>query len=115
MNVGFNLWWLSVRRPVRLLAPSVSEAAEKKVTTHTLCGFTFYLCTTAVSYWFPVIALVILFGVQVLWIVTSVDDADRDVTTDVRPLVAVESRQSEQVEPSTPVSAHGSWLSTVEV
>ena len=30
MNLGFNICWLCVRRPVRLLAPSVSKAAERK-------------------------------------------------------------------------------------
>jgi len=43
-------------------------------------------------------------GVQVLWIVMSVEEEDR-----------VESTHSEQVEPLTPVKAHGSWLSTIEV
>jgi hypothetical protein len=115
MNLGFNICWLCVRRPVRLLAPSVSKAAERNVTIQMLSGFTFYLCTTALSYWLPVTALIIISGVQVLWIVTSVDEGDRDVATDAHPLVAVESRQSEQAEPSTPANAHGPWLSTVEV
>jgi len=104
MNLGFNLWWLCVCRPVRLLAPSVSKAAERRVTIQTLSGFTFYLCTTALSYWLPVTALIIISGVQVLWIVMSVEEEDR-----------VESTDSEQVEPLTPVKAHGSWLSTIEV
>ena len=111
MNVGFNLFWLSILRPVRLLAPSVSKAAERKVTIHTLSGFIFYLCTTALSYWYPVTALIIMAGVQVLWIVLSVDEGVRDVTTDLHPLV----EESEQVEPSAPVQAHSPWLSTVEV
>ena len=115
MNLGFNICWLCVRRPVRLLAPSVSKAAERNVTIQMLSGFTFYLCTTALSYWLPVTALIIISGVQVLWIVTSVDEGDRDVATDAHPLVAVESRQSDQAEPSTPANAHGPWLSTVEV
>ena len=85
------------------------------MTIQMLSGFTFYLCTTALSYWLPVTALIIISGVQVLWIVTSVDEGDRDVATDAHPLVAVESRQSEQAEPSTPANAHGPWLSTVEV
>jgi len=105
MNLSFNLWWLSIRRPVRLLAPSVSKAAERKLTIHTLSGFTFYLCTTALSYWFPATALIVIFGVQVLWIVTSVEEGD----------VAVESKYSEQVEASAPVKAPGPWLSTIEV
>src|SRR5262245_6678717 len=48
MNVGFNILWFSAHRPVRLLGPSISKAAERKFSLQTLSGFTFYLCTTAV-------------------------------------------------------------------
>lgn len=37
-NLGFNLWWLSIFRPVRLLPPSVSEAAAKRITMQILGG-----------------------------------------------------------------------------
>src|SRR5262249_34507625 len=110
MNLGFNTLWFCAHRPVRLLGPSISKAAERKFTVQTLGGFTFYLSTTALSYWFPITALIIISGVQVLWIVTSVDEGGRDVTTDTHPLVAVESRHSEQAEPSRPVKAHSPWL-----
>ena len=110
MNIGFNLFWLCILRPVRLLASSVSKAEERRVTRHTLCGFAFYLCTTALSYWSPVTALVLIFGVQVVWIVMSVDEGIRDVTTDSHSLV----EESEQEEPSAPRKAQSPWLSTVE-
>ena len=110
MNLGFNLFWLCILRPVRLLASSVSKAAERKVTIQTLSGFMFYLCTTALSYWYPVTALIIISGTQVLWIVMSVDEGIRDVTTDSHSLV----EESEQEEPSAPRKAQSPWLSTVE-
>lgn len=93
MNLGFNVCWLCTRRPARLLAPSVCKAAERKVTIRTLSGLAFYLCTTVLAYWLPVTALISISGVQVLWIVASVDEGDRDVTTDLHPLVAVESKR----------------------
>ena len=105
MNLGFNLCWLCIRRPVRLLAPTVSKAAERKLTIQTLSGFTFYHCTTALSYWFPVTALIIIFGVQVLWIVTSVDEGSRDVTRHSSPPL-------EPLQPVTPLQASGLSSST---
>jgi TMEM175 potassium channel family protein len=95
MNLGFNVLWFCVHRPIRLLAPSVSKAAQRKLTIQTLSGLTFYLCTTALSYWFPATALIIISGVQLLWIVTSIDDRCSDLTPD--SLVAVQFR-SEQEE-----------------
>jgi uncharacterized membrane protein len=100
MNLGFNVVWLCAHRPVRLLAPSVSKAAQRKLTIQTLSGLPFYLCTTVLSYWFPATALIIISGVQLLWIVTSVDDRGRDVTPDA--LVAVESRPAQIEETAAP-------------
>jgi uncharacterized membrane protein len=97
MNLGFNVLWFCVHRPIRLLAPSVSKAAQRKLTIQTLSGLTFYLCTTALSYWFPATALIIISGVQLLWIVTSIDDRRSDLTPD--SLIAVQSTSEQSISP----------------
>jgi uncharacterized membrane protein len=43
-NLAFNLWWLSMFRPVRLLSSSLSKAAARKVTRHTISGTVLYAC-----------------------------------------------------------------------
>ena len=65
-NLSFDLWWLSMFRPTRLLAPSVSHRAIRKATTQMMCGTGLYVATTILAYWFPITALVVMFANQAL-------------------------------------------------
>jgi hypothetical protein len=71
-NVGFNIWWLSMFRPLRLISASVSKTAVKRATIQIFSGWLIYASTTVISYWFPITGLMIIFGSQALWIVMSV-------------------------------------------
>jgi len=77
LNGGFNIWWLSMFRPIRLFPASVSNAAVKSATIQIFSGLPIYAGTTVISYWFPVTGLVIIFGLQVLWIVMSVGSNEK--------------------------------------
>ncbi len=71
-NVAFNIWWLSMFRPIRLFPASASNAAVKRVTIQIFGGCLLYASTTVISYWSPIIGLMIIFGLQILWIIISV-------------------------------------------
>ena len=73
-NVGFNIWWLSIFRPVRLAPVTLSEPMAKRVTIQIASGLLVYGGTTIVSYWFPITGLLIILGFQILWVVMSVGD-----------------------------------------
>jgi len=77
LNVGFNIWWLSMFRPVRVFPASASDAAVKSATIKTFSGLPIYAGTTVISYWFPTTGLVIIFGLEVLWIVMSVGSNEK--------------------------------------
>ena len=77
VNAGFNVWWLSMFRPVRLL-PAVSHAAVKRVTIQIVSGLRVYACTAVISYWFPTSALLLILASQVLWVVVSIEDEKPD-------------------------------------
>ena len=73
-NLAFNLWWLSMFRPVHLLSSSLSKAAARKVTKQTISG------TVAVRLHDRPLVLVsdrrllIIFASQMLWIVLSIGE-----------------------------------------
>ncbi|HKX18443.1 MAG TPA: TMEM175 family protein [bacterium] len=71
VSVGFNVCWLSVFRPIRLLSPHAGRAAVKRDTIQMLSGLPAYAGTTVISYWFPMIGLAIIFGMELLWIVMT--------------------------------------------
>jgi TMEM175 potassium channel family protein len=73
-NVGFNIWWLSIFRPVRLAPVTMSKATVKRATIQIASGLLAYGSTTVISYWFPITALMIILGFQILWVVMSVGD-----------------------------------------
>ena len=58
----------------RLVSPSVSPAMVKTVTIQMLGGALLYTITSIISYWFPMIGLIVMFATQILWIVVSVGD-----------------------------------------
>jgi TMEM175 potassium channel family protein len=76
-NLSFDVWWLSMFRPRRLIAASVSHAATRKATIQMLCGTSLYVATTILSYWFPITALIVIFANQLLWIVLSVGEDEQ--------------------------------------
>ena len=49
LNVGFNIWWLSMFRPVRVFPASASDAAVKSATIKTFSGLPIYAGTTVIS------------------------------------------------------------------
>jgi uncharacterized membrane protein len=77
LNAGFSIWWLSMFRPVRLISESASNAAAKSATIQIFSGLPIYASTTVISYWFPITGLVIIFGLEVLWIVMSVGSNEK--------------------------------------
>ncbi len=76
-SMGFNVWWLCMFRPVRLLSTSVSKAAVRKTTIQTFGGSVLYAGTTIISYWFPVIGFSMIFASQALWIILSVGEDEK--------------------------------------
>jgi uncharacterized membrane protein len=77
LNAGFNIWWLSMFRPIRLFPASASNAAVKSATIQIFSGLPVYAGTTVISYWFPTAGLIIILGLEVLWIVMSVGSNER--------------------------------------
>jgi len=75
-NLAFNVWWLCMWRPVRLMSASISKKAIRKATTQMLCGTALYAVTTVVSYWFPITGFILIFASQVLWIVISIGEGE---------------------------------------
>ena len=67
-NIGFNVWWQSMLRPVYLLKPDVTKAHVRKLSIQCASGLPVYLTTTIISYWFPIPGLIIIFGLFFLWI-----------------------------------------------
>ena len=61
-------------RPVRLLSPSIDRALVRRATIQMLCGSALYAGTTIAAYWFPVIAFLVIFASQAIWIILSVTD-----------------------------------------
>jgi uncharacterized membrane protein len=76
-NLSFDVWWLSMFRPRRLIAASVSHATIRKATIQMLCGTSLYVATTILSYWFPITALIVIFANHLLWIVVSVGEDEQ--------------------------------------
>ena len=77
LSVGFNILWLSMFRPVRLIAASVRDAAVKNVTIQIFSGLPVYAGTMVISNWFPITGLMIIFGLEVLWITMSVGSNEK--------------------------------------
>jgi uncharacterized membrane protein len=75
LNVGFNIWWLSLFRPIRLFPAVADRAAVKTATIQIFSGLPVYAATTVMSYWFPIIGLVVILGMQLLWIVSTTGEA----------------------------------------
>ncbi len=73
-NLSHGVWWFSMFRPVRLLSPSVDRALVRRATIQMLCGSALYAGTTIAAYWFPVIAFLVIFASQAIWIILSVTD-----------------------------------------
>jgi TMEM175 potassium channel family protein len=76
-NLGFDVWWLSMFRPVRLFAASVSKAVLKKATIQMFVGLVIYAGTTVLSYWFPITGFIIIFSAQALWIIVAVNEDEK--------------------------------------
>lgn len=76
LNLSFVVWVACIFRPVRLLPDSRGTAAARKVMTQTLVGTAVYVCTTVMSYWFPIAELVVIVACQILWIVMSVSETE---------------------------------------
>jgi uncharacterized membrane protein len=76
-NVGFNIWWLSIFRPVRLAPVTVSKATTKKATIQIASGLLVYGGTAVISYWFPITGLIIILVSLILWVVMSVGDYEK--------------------------------------
>ncbi len=72
VSVGFNVSWLSIFRPTRLLPSHVNRAVVKRDTIQLFSGVPIYAGTTVISYWFPVVGLAIIFGMELLWIVMTI-------------------------------------------
>ncbi len=75
-NLGFNVWWQTMLRPVYLLNPEISEDRVKKLTIQTISGAIVYLFTTVLAYWFPVVSLIIIFALFILWVGMSMGQKD---------------------------------------
>jgi uncharacterized membrane protein len=71
LSVAFNIWWLSMFRPQRLFPAHASNAAMRSATIQIFSGLPVYAGTTIISYWFPIIGLIVIFGMELLWIVMS--------------------------------------------
>src|SRR5262249_14330540 len=74
LNLNFCLWWVCMFRPVRLVSASMSHRMVKRANIQMTIGALLYLGTTAISYWFPVTALLVMFACQGLWIGISVGE-----------------------------------------
>lgn len=75
-NIGFNLWWLSMTRPKYLLVEEVTSDMRDTITKQTVSGLFVYLFTTIIAYWFPTLALIILYALFFLWV--GMEFVDRD-------------------------------------
>lgn len=70
-NLGFILWWVTMFRPVRLLTPAIRRAGIDLVNRQMIAGTLLYLVTTILAYWYPLVAFVLIFVTQILWVAVS--------------------------------------------
>ena len=70
-NLSFIVWWACMFRPTRLLSPAISRDGISLVNRQMFAGTVLYLLTTILAYWYPVVAFVLIFVTQILWVVVS--------------------------------------------
>ncbi len=73
-NTAFLTWVAAMHRPVNLLKPGISRAHFATFRAKSRAGGAVYLITAMVSWWFPVIGLVLISALWVLWAIMSFAD-----------------------------------------
>ncbi len=72
INLAFLVWWAAMHRPVYLIKPEVTKARVKGILSQLWMGVGIYIFTTLLSFWFPVIGIVLVIAVDILWITMSI-------------------------------------------
>jgi len=70
-NVGFNLLWNSMLKPVYLVKPEFKRDSILRLTRSVRGGLIVYTIAALVAIWSPIMALIINFSLWVLWISMS--------------------------------------------
>jgi hypothetical protein len=72
VTLGFIFWWQSTHWPTNLLSRSLPKSLERKVSIQLFSGFVIYALTALVSYWFAISGLVIVFSLEILWVIVAI-------------------------------------------
>jgi len=67
VNIAFNLLWETIHGPGGLLKPDVDPKIIRRITLAVRSGFFLNLITTVVSFWSPVVGLIINSSIWILW------------------------------------------------
>lgn len=91
VNMGFNLWWLSMFRPVRLVPNWISGAIARRITMQMIGGTLLYAANTVLSYWFPIVGVIVILTSQIVWIVLDLGVDEPQALNDAGSPRAVEA------------------------
>ena len=76
INIAFIVWWRAMHKPVYLIKPEITKHRIKKILSQLVTGVSIYVLATLVSFWFPVIGIIVIIATNILWITMSFLDRD---------------------------------------
>ncbi|MDC8104580.1 TMEM175 family protein [Chryseobacterium sp. B21-037] len=71
INLAYNLLWFLATRNKKLLRPGITDAAIKKIHNNYLYGLPIYVLALILSFWIPVLSLLIILGLWIFWALSS--------------------------------------------
>jgi uncharacterized membrane protein len=72
-SAGWYLLLVTIHKPVRLISMGINEDMVAGVKRSTLMGMFVYIGTTALAFWFPIVALIINLLLWIVWITLSIN------------------------------------------
>jgi uncharacterized membrane protein len=73
-SIGWNILLHTIIKPLKLIRSEVSIKQVNKIKRSTQYGFVFYSIATIISFWFPIIALIINLLLWIVWITLSITE-----------------------------------------
>jgi uncharacterized membrane protein len=74
-NLAFLVWSATMEAPVLLVKPEVGREQLAQLRRRTLMGVPVYLITALISWWLPVVGLLLICTLWVSWVMISIGDA----------------------------------------
>jgi uncharacterized membrane protein len=77
-SIGWNLLLHTIIKPQKLIRSEVSIKLFNKIKRSTQYGFVIYSIATIISFWFPIIALIINLILWIVWITLSITEKSNE-------------------------------------